>query len=80
MNPLPAGCSTGQIAVSTGPGAWRCGLLCGYGTADCDGNLGNGCETGVISNPDACSNCGVVCSGNNNFADTDTFDNVILVP
>ena len=40
--------------------AGSCGFLCASGTADCDGNPGNGCEasTNSVSN---CGACGVAC-------------------
>ncbi len=41
----------------------RCGITCDSGWADCDGNMGNGCEAD-LSNANTCGRCNVRCSGN----------------
>ncbi len=38
-----------------------CVVMCGAGYADCDGNAGNGCETGTLSNAMNCGSCGRLC-------------------
>lgn len=40
----------------------RCGFTCGGGTADCDGNTANGCETNTVVDPLNCGACGRRCS------------------
>jgi hypothetical protein len=35
--------------------------MCGAGTADCDQDLTNGCETNIASDPQNCGGCGVGC-------------------
>ncbi|MBK6533187.1 MAG: hypothetical protein IPF99_27475 [Deltaproteobacteria bacterium] len=40
--------------------AGSCGFLCASGTADCDGNPGNGCEASTTSVSN-CGACGVAC-------------------
>jgi hypothetical protein len=39
----------------------QCGTACDEGYADCDGNVSNGCETYVWSDPNNCGACGVRC-------------------
>ena len=39
----------------------RCEVQCPAGFADCDGNVANGCETQVRSDPRNCGACGVQC-------------------
>jgi len=36
---------------------------CQFGWADCDNNMGNGCETSVTSDPNNCGGCGQLCKG-----------------
>lgn len=40
-----------------------CGVVCHLGSADCDDNPENGCETRPENNPANCGACGVVCEG-----------------
>jgi hypothetical protein len=48
---------TGQcINGVCGPGP------CETGLGECDGNAANGCETDLISNPDSCGRCRIVCA------------------
>lgn len=37
------------------------GLVCMEGTADCDGDASNGCETDITSDTSNCGACGLVC-------------------
>jgi formylglycine-generating enzyme required for sulfatase activity len=37
-------------------------LVCGAGTANCDGLTGNGCEISTVSDPTNCGACGTVCA------------------
>jgi hypothetical protein len=39
----------------------RCGITCDVGFADCDGDLGNGCEADLVTSPTQCGTCGTVC-------------------
>lgn len=39
----------------------QCTFTCDGGWADCDGDMGNGCETETDMNPAACGGCGQVC-------------------
>ncbi|MBI5537560.1 MAG: hypothetical protein HY898_32860 [Deltaproteobacteria bacterium] len=39
-----------------------CGINCNPGYGNCDGNLGNGCETNINSNTSHCGGCGNACS------------------
>lgn len=41
--------------------ASRCTPVCAPDAADCDGNLANGCETTLASNPNHCGSCGSTC-------------------
>src|SRR5579871_180053 len=36
---------------------------CQFGWADCDNNMGNGCETSVLSDPQNCGGCATPCKG-----------------
>jgi hypothetical protein len=63
--PMPRSCPVGQAAISTGSFKWTCGVLCAFGTADCDGNPNNGCEINVASDKNNCGACGTVCSAAN---------------
>eukprot|EP00698_Gefionella_okellyi_P006051 TRINITY_DN1551_c0_g1_i1.p1 TRINITY_DN1551_c0_g1~~TRINITY_DN1551_c0_g1_i1.p1 ORF type:complete len:660 (-),score=63.48 TRINITY_DN1551_c0_g1_i1:95-2008(-) len=38
---------------------------CSGGFADCDGNLANGCEVNLLSNPQSCGQCANACSAPN---------------
>jgi cysteine-rich repeat protein len=44
-----------------GCSANQCTLSCDAGFGDCDGDLSNGCETDLSSDPGACGACGKVC-------------------
>lgn len=46
-----AGCINGQCVVAG----------CNPGFANCDGNFANGCETNILTSPNNCGNCGLVC-------------------
>src|SRR4051794_25362311 len=35
--------------------------VCSGGTADCDGQAGNGCEVDLFNDPKHCGHCGVAC-------------------
>jgi len=39
----------------------RCTPVCAPNYADCDGNLANGCEASLASNPNHCGSCGSAC-------------------
>ena len=41
--------------------AGACGLTCAPGTANCDGNASNGCETNTASDPANCGACRTAC-------------------
>jgi hypothetical protein len=53
-------CSSTNGTASCTSGA--CGISCGSGWGNCDGNVGNGCETATINNVNACGGCGNVCA------------------
>jgi hypothetical protein len=40
----------------------QCGITCSPGYGDCDGNVGNGCETYINTNVLHCGGCGHACS------------------
>jgi hypothetical protein len=65
VNPMPRTCGAGQVAISTGPYSWKCGVICGFGTLDCNGSANDGCETAIATDANNCGGCGVACSGNN---------------
>lgn len=65
VNPMPRTCAAGQVAIATGSYGWRCGVMCGYGSNDCNGSANDGCETAVATDANNCGGCGLVCSGNN---------------
>ncbi len=51
-------CDSTNATATCEPGTGECILECEFGWGDCDGNLGNGCETSLINNPDHCGTCG----------------------
>ncbi len=65
--------STGQCCAYSSscetPVGWKtystpdcsAGTTCAFGTADCDGDPTNGCETKVLSDPSNCGSCGTAC-------------------
>lgn len=40
-----------------------CVLSCSAGTADCDGDSANGCETNLLTSSTNCGDCGTACAG-----------------
>jgi RHS repeat-associated protein len=60
-------CSNGQPPLEGGASDAASGstsdaaIVCASGTADCDGNPANGCETNIASDPNNCGGCGAVC-------------------
>src|SRR5437773_4373126 len=65
VSPLPRTCPVNTVPVSTGPYSWACQFVCASGSADCNNNPNDGCETSVASDANNCGGCGVACSGNN---------------
>jgi len=55
----PTVCSSTNGAPSCAAGL--CRITCASGFADCDGALGNGCETNVTTSATSCGACGSVC-------------------
>jgi hypothetical protein len=53
-------CPGGSNGAATCSGG-VCAVTCNPGFADCDGNAGNGCETGTLSNVMNCGSCGRLC-------------------
>ncbi len=45
-----------------------CGYRCSPSFGDCDGNIGNGCETSLLDDPLNCGGCGIRCNGVENQA------------
>lgn len=41
----------------------ECKLTCADGYADCNGNVADGCEVNLLSDPQNCGKCGVACDG-----------------
>ena len=59
------GCGTVCAAAPNASGtctAGACGIACGAGFANCDGNSANGCETPVSADVSNCGGCGVKCA------------------
>ena len=53
------GAPTGDAAACRSS---RCGLTCmRFYSADCDGDIANGCEVDILSNNNNCGMCGGVC-------------------
>jgi hypothetical protein len=48
-------CSGGKCSITS----------CNLGTADCDGQVGNGCEVNTTNNPANCGSCGTACQAVN---------------
>ncbi len=66
---------SGGAATSNGTGTSQpassssSGVTCGFGSADCDGDPANGCETDTLNDPGHCGGCNSVCaSGGNGVA------------
>lgn len=65
----PTNCGACGNACEAAPGAEAvcnngvCESRCRPGRADCDHDLGNGCETNVFSDPVNCGGCGIRCTG-----------------
>jgi hypothetical protein len=59
--------SCGTVCVNahgtTSCAAGACVPICDADYADCDGDLNNGCETRIGSNPAHCGSCGLACDG-----------------
>ena len=51
--PVPGGTATCNEGA--------CGVTCSSGSDNCDGNLANGCETSLLTDPNNCGSCGHVC-------------------
>ncbi len=59
------GCGIRCTSVAHGIGACvygSCAYECAYGWADCNGDLSDGCEANVLSDPTNCGGCGVQCA------------------
>lgn len=54
-------CSAGPNSIAV-CNSGRCNLVCTAGYANCDGDLDNGCETPIGSDPNHCGGCGVTCT------------------
>ena len=58
-------CSANNMATRT-CGGGSCNGTCNTNFANCNGNLqSDGCEVNLLTDPNNCSNCGTICSGNN---------------
>ena len=80
VNPMPRTCPVGQIAVSTGAYKWTCAVNCSYGSADCDSNPNNACESNIATGPTTCGACGVVCPYDAQFPSSIPFNPHITTP
>ncbi len=72
-NSSPAHCGDCGTACDATNGtatctAGSCGITCNTGFANCDGNVANGCETNLGTNPSNCGGCGNVCNSTNGTA------------
>jgi hypothetical protein len=56
-------CSSLPNVASATCSANKCVLNCQTGYQDCNGNPGDGCETGVMANNNNCGQCGLACAG-----------------
>ena len=56
FNKRIGGCSIPELHLQS--------YSCCFGYNNCDNDLGNGCETHTYSDPNHCSSCNNVCSGN----------------
>lgn len=56
------GVANGGGAVGGSPGAGGEGA-CASGTADCNGDVSDGCEVDLVTDPDHCGECGQSCLG-----------------
>ncbi len=62
------GCKTGDACEKNGDcasahcGDGRCQVSCLPGTAECDGDLAEECETNTLTDPDHCGGCGMRCN------------------
>jgi hypothetical protein len=57
-------CSNACVANGNGTptcAAGKCGISCNAGFDDCDGQLANGCETNLKTDPAHCGTCKIVC-------------------
>jgi hypothetical protein len=59
------GCLTPSDCVGNDCTAGKCALSCAAGTANCDGDAKNGCETNIRTDADHCGDCATACSLNN---------------
>jgi hypothetical protein len=59
-------CSTAGGTPSCTNGV--CGIVCGAGLGNCDGNLANGCETSTTADVNNCGGCNVVCNSTHGTA------------
>ena len=55
-------CLTPSDCVGDDCNAGKCALSCTAGSASCDGNPGNGCETDLRTDPEHCGDCSTACS------------------
>jgi hypothetical protein len=68
QDPTTGQCCAYSSSCQAPPG-WKvydtpgCGVpqMCSAGTADCDGDASNGCETKLSADPNNCGACGLVC-------------------
>jgi hypothetical protein len=56
------GCLTPSDCVGGDCESGKCALACGAGTANCDGDAQNGCETNLRTDADHCGDCATPCS------------------
>src|SRR6266568_1558504 len=61
-------CGPNAILYSVGGGVWDCRNYCAAGKADCDGDLSDGCEVSILTDPNNCGGCGVACAASPGFA------------
>jgi hypothetical protein len=61
-------CGPNAVLYSLGGGVWDCRNYCAAGKADCDGDLSNGCEVSILTDPNNCGGCGLGCTAPPGFA------------